>query len=35
MPASLLQSQLRSLEEPAADERAVVVGVDGSLRQGW
>ena len=33
MPASLLQSQLRILEEPAADERAVVVGVDGSLKE--
>ena len=33
MPASLLRSQLRILEEPAADERPVVVGVDGGLRE--
>jgi gluconokinase len=28
MPASLLRSQFDTLEEPAADERAIVVSVD-------
>jgi carbohydrate kinase (thermoresistant glucokinase family) len=30
MPASLLDSQLATLEEPSAEERPLVVGVDGS-----
>lgn len=29
MPAALLDSQLATLEEPLAEERAVVVGIDG------
>ena len=31
MPASLLESQLQTLEEPRSDERPIVVTVDGSL----
>lgn len=33
MPASLLQSQVATLEEPAADEHAITVRVDGELAQ--
>jgi carbohydrate kinase (thermoresistant glucokinase family) len=33
MPASLLESQLRTLEPPGPDERPIVVNVEGSLTQ--
>ncbi len=33
MPASLLDSQLQTLEEPAPEERPIVVAVDGSLQE--
>ena len=33
MPASLLQSQLHTLEEPTPDEHPIVVNVDGTLDQ--
>jgi gluconate kinase len=31
MPASLLESQLKTLEEPAPDEHPIVIRVDGPM----
>jgi gluconate kinase len=31
MPASMLETQLQTLEEPAPEERPLVVSVDGTL----
>ncbi len=33
MPASLLESQLTTLEEPSSDEHPIVVRVDGTMQQ--
>ncbi len=33
MPASLLQSQLQTLEEPDLDEHPIIVSVNGTLEQ--